>query len=204
MDDFNTKERPRRRDMPQKNRASKTSGPEEQPYTAPYAARKWTSETAETTKASPSRDKRARDESVGEPPERGSLDLSTLRWEPHCDRCGKHMEELQTYGGPGDPCGVDLTGARLVKIYHPISPPPSDEEMDLLHRRSGGMAGSGNVVDKLAKEIGESAAKDLLNRYELAGIEDSVWLCRDCILFEENAHFATSFIDGRLLIRTQP
>ena len=64
----------------------------------------WANDSDYESDAKPCADKRKL--LINPPPENGK-----------CMICGRHVRELETFGGPGDPLVGDFSGAKLVKMF---------------------------------------------------------------------------------------
>ena len=112
--------------------------------------------------------------SINPPPEDG-----------RCECCGKHISELNSYGGPGDPLKGDFTGAKLIKIYRTMAPEGShsydisdcldkDENLD---------------EDKFIEKYSEKDLEKFWFAQQLMDTVEASWECRDCVILGEKDYF---------------
>jgi len=102
------------------------------------------------------------------------LDARDLRI--RCHSCHRHFTNLRSFGGPGDPCVGDFSGAVLIKRWRPSAPILSqDEKQDYLTKY--GQAAFDNLEDA-SQSIG------------------STWECRDCVILESDTKWAAMAYSG--------
>ena len=94
---------------------------------------------------------------------------------PHggkCMICGRHVRELEAFGGPGDPVARDFSGAKLVKQFREELPGyvgKSWECRDCVARP--GPLWAINEEDRLGRPLTEREYIDLRHEIELALME---------------------------------
>lgn len=104
-----------------------------------------------------------------------------------CMRCGKHVSELEPFGGAGDPLVGDFSGAKLVKTFRAMyeGKIPKYEEVDkreteLLKEQNGEY--SREVEETLIKEFGEELLEGYYFYQQVKDTVSASWECRDCII----------------------
>ena len=99
-----------------------------------------------------------------------------------CQRCGKHVDELKPFGGPGDPLVGDFTGAKLVKTFRPgceDKMPALDKVIDRFNVLYE--ADPSTAKEKTIEEFGEELAEE-------AFFYDQLYNTVIADLFRENGH----------------
>ena len=107
-----------------------------------------------------------------------------------CECCGRAMDELTPFGGPGDPLDRDFTGALLIPTYRIDE--PYDEEADNAQcealncfEHDGYQWPRDWMIAKYGKEEGE--------RLFLAGPlnpqDFESWECRDCVILDQDEYW---------------
>lgn len=119
-----------------------------------------------------------------------------------CHCCGRHISDLNPFGGPGDPLVGDFTGALLVKGYRSIGSFDDDEENDdnddteaekvfeeaqRCYEASGFDNPLDWIIDKYGKEEAIMIEFDMACRY--SGYFTDSWECRDCMLLDDDEYF---------------
>jgi hypothetical protein len=122
-----------------------------------------------------------------------------------CDCCGRHISDLNPFGGPGDPLIGDFTGKLLVKGYRSIGSGSFDEEEENDDnddteaekvfeeaQRCYEASGFDNPLDWIIDKYGEKEATKF--EFDMAchcssGYFTDSWECRDCILLDDDEYF---------------
>jgi hypothetical protein len=107
-----------------------------------------------------------------------------------CHCCGRHISELNPFGGPGDPLVGDFTGALLVKMFRRFG--PYDEEADKAFQEAESRykeEGFENEFDYLIHKHGPEKGEELNLRISAYCQTGSSWECRDCAVLDENEYF---------------
>jgi hypothetical protein len=107
-----------------------------------------------------------------------------------CDCCGRHISELEPFGGPGDPLVGDFTGAYLVKGYR--SDGPYVEEVEKAWEEAlkcYEVDGFDHPDSWLINKFGEEEAMAIVFAVELYNQVGSSWECRDCAVLDEDEYF---------------
>ena len=89
-----------------------------------------------------------------------------------CMICGRHVSELESFGGPGDPCLGDFSGAKLTKTFREDDPgyiTAHWECRDCLGRP--GPLWAIDEEDRLGRPLTEREAIDLRYKLELSILE---------------------------------
>lgn len=108
-----------------------------------------------------------------------------------CDVCGRHMSELKPFGGPGDPVAGDFTGEILVKTWRPMGPYNEEAEKaweeaeKAVEETTESKDPRSWLIAKYGKEKGEMLSLAV----EAYGCVGANWLCRDCIVLDEDDYF---------------
>lgn len=103
--------------------------------------------------------------------------------EPHgmrCDCCGREVDDLRAFGGPGDPLLGDLTDAKLVKMFRTVL--PVDQKAEEYFRDCASEEDFDRGLKELTKELCREKAWELSQVLDGGGVCAS-WECRDCAVF---------------------
>jgi hypothetical protein len=95
--------------------------------------------------------------------------------EGRCNLCGRHVSELKPFGGPGDPCVGDFSGALLVKRFRSEGPPLTAEEI-----------AAHETYDEEWEEHGPANAANSFG---------PSWECRDCIVLNDTEYWEVRLQD---------
>lgn len=96
-----------------------------------------------------------------------------------CYICGKDEDELEPFGGAGDPLNGDFTGRKLVKTYRAIYEGPDIEEYENILNK---MNPDASNLKELEDEFGEKEVSDAFQYDQAKSTVGSSWECRDCII----------------------
>ena len=109
-----------------------------------------------------------------------------------CECCRRHVSELPPFGQVGDPLVGDFAGERLVKTWQRMG--PYDEEAERIYNTFFGPCDSAEdrkkALARLVQHYGEEKAEAIYGGVQLASTVEAVWLCRDCIVLEEEERLA--------------
>jgi hypothetical protein len=100
-----------------------------------------------------------------------------------CECCGRHICQLEPYGGPGDPLKGDFTGCSLVKNYRRSG--PYDEEAERAYLEA---SKHNDPRSWMIERYGEEKADSLLDSLQLCGLVGASWECRDCAILDMNEY----------------
>ena len=93
-----------------------------------------------------------------------------------CQACGKHFSELLPYGGPGDPLRGDFGGAKLIRVFRADwKPSETEAEIEEISKR----------VRQAEPGLTEEEYKNAVDEIASGGSVGAIWLCRDCVLLDE-------------------
>lgn len=112
-----------------------------------------------------------------------------------CDCCGRHLSELKPFGKAGDPLVGDFDGELLVKTFR-LEFPPDKELESLWDVHFGDCKTEENLnaaKDIFIQKYGPEKYSQLYYYIEVSGLSGQVrkaWLCRDCILLDDDEYFA--------------
>jgi len=122
---------------------------------------------------------------------RKGIQLNAPPEDARCMCCGRHLDELTPFGGPGDPLVGDFNGALLIKKYRRTG--PYDEEAQEAVKEAQENCTSEDyedvlkwLVEKHGKEKGERFEFSV-EAYEQIG---SSWECRNCAVLNTDEYFA--------------
>lgn len=104
-------------------------------------------------------------------------DSKPLSSDSRCVACGRRERELKPFGGPGDPLVGDFSGEKLVKTWKACWKPAKTE------------ADFKKISDEVRKEepgLTEEEYQMAIDDVASGGSVGSIWLCRDCILLDED------------------
>jgi len=105
-----------------------------------------------------------------------------------CYCCGKSVDELQPFGGPGDPLVGDFKGQLLIKKYRPDYV-LNEEESKLIEENPEIRECDEKEAIKLLKEkYGEGVDEGLWFRGMAAGSVGSSRECRDCAVLDDREY----------------
>ena len=105
-----------------------------------------------------------------------------------CEVCGKHISELQPFGGPDDPLGGVFSGELLVQRFRPMGPYDKAAEKAWQEAEKA-VPGPEDILAWLISKYGEKEANDIslsCQAYETTGAS---WECRDCIGLSMDEYF---------------
>ena len=110
-----------------------------------------------------------------------------------CDVCGKHISELEPFGGPGDPLVGDFNGELLVKRWRPCGP-YSEEAEKAYDKWEEAKKQTPDLKDEdpelwFIAEYGEKKGKELYYGQMAWESPAPSWECRDCAGLDTNEYF---------------
>jgi hypothetical protein len=108
-------------------------------------------------------------------------------WHIRCFCCLRHIDELDAFGGPGDPLVGDFTGAKLVRIYRSLC--RHNEEFERINdeaKKKYLADGFENGNDWIVAKYGEEKASEIMMYDEVVGYISKNFECRDCIVLDDN------------------
>ena len=110
-----------------------------------------------------------------------------------CSCCGKGIDELKPFGGPGDPLVGDFTGRYLVKNYR-CWVPIDDELESILEDGTENYLKYGfkSEEEYATAKYGEEKVKEVLEYSEASCYIENTWECRDCICLDLNEFYERS------------
>ena len=124
-----------------------------------------------------------------------------------CDVCGRHIDGLKLFGGPGDPLEGDFSGRLLLKIYRPMSPYDEEaqrawdeysKENPLLVKFDQPIKDRVRYVeyeeredpaDWFIKKFGKEKGESLYVRGMMLDSSRPSWECRDCVVLNDDEYF---------------
>ena len=114
--------------------------------------------------------------------------------EGRCQCCRRHISELKPFGGPDDPLVGDFSGAMLIKIWRAFGPFCEKEESaykeaQMRFEKEGFLDPMAYLVDK----YGPEEAQHIWGAVEAAGSISSSWVCRDCVLLDQNEYIVKKY-----------
>ena len=125
----------------------------------------------------------------------GGIILNPPPDDGRCEVCGRHMSELEPFGGPGDPLVGDFSGELLVKTFRPDFPLPDEiREVNKRAKKEESIRSKDDFQSWLIANYGEAGRKRLDEIYEAwqeAGFNQvgKSWECRDCIILDNDEYF---------------
>jgi len=126
-----------------------------------------------------------------------------------CDCCGRYLSELKPFGKAGDPLVGDFNGVLLLKTFKPDFPPDEEAEriLDEFFQGCHSEEDHRRARKKLIQTYGEEEAERMQLRVSASNQIGSFWLCRDCIILEDDEFYGTLFERERidaLRLETEP
>ena len=114
---------------------------------------------------------------------------SSFLWEgPRCEVCGRHINFLKPFGGPGDPLDADFSGELLVMRWRPLR--THDEAMEkAVQEADESFPGNVDRIPWLISKFGEKKAHDIYLYCQASDTDQSSWECRDCIGLSDDEYF---------------
>ena len=111
-------------------------------------------------------------------------------WHIRCFCCLRHIDELDAFGGPGDPLVGDFTGAKLVRIYRSWCPHNEEFERILDEAKEKYLAdGFANGDAWIVAKYGKEMALEIETYTEEVGYIRKNFECRDCIVLDDNEFY---------------
>ena len=102
-----------------------------------------------------------------------------------CECCGRHINELKPFGGPGNPLVGDFKGAILVKGFR-YDFPEVENPFDI----SDCLEKNGSLDEnKFIKKYGEKELSRYILIESMEGQVSPSWECRDCIVLDTKEHY---------------
>lgn len=96
-----------------------------------------------------------------------------------CYACGKDEEELEPFGGVGDPLVGDFNGRKLVKTYRALYEGPNIEKYEVILDELNPNASN---IKELEDKFGLEEVEKAFNYDQAKNTVGSSWECRDCII----------------------
>ena len=107
-----------------------------------------------------------------------------------CECCGRHINQLNPYGGPGDPLKGDFTGAYLVKLFRPTGPYNDEAETAVKEAWKYSEAKTFEEAERwLIQKYGSKKTEEFLFAIEMNNCIGKSWECRDCAILYEDEYF---------------
>lgn len=103
-----------------------------------------------------------------------------------CEVCGRHVSELEPFGGPGDPLVGDFTGELLVKGFRPDFPLPDEIKRA---QKEESIRSRHDFDSWFIANYGEDEMKRLDKIFEVFNQVGTSWECRDCIVLDDDEYF---------------
>jgi hypothetical protein len=104
-----------------------------------------------------------------------------------CVCCGKHINDLKPFPGPGY-----YEGALLAKRFRPMAPP--DEEVDRVWEEFFGGClseeGETKAEERLIKAFGKEKAEEIMLHASASSGFEASWECQQCIGLSTDEYFA--------------
>jgi len=101
------------------------------------------------------------------------------------------MDELNPFGGPGDPLVGDFSGELLLKTTRPDYVPTEEERKIAEEFWPGHETDEGyeKAREMLIERYGEEEGEILIQRIMAEGTFSASWECRDCIVLSDEDFF---------------
>ena len=100
-----------------------------------------------------------------------------------CERCGKHVSELKSFGGPGDPLVGDFTGAFLVKNFRSMyEGEPIEQYEKVLSEYKYDAEKLTDNISELQEKYGEVLIDSVFTYAQLCDTITASWECRNCFI----------------------
>jgi len=125
----------------------------------------------------------------------GRIFINALPHRGRCQVCGKHINELKPFGGPGDPLVGDLSGEFLVKRWRSAGLYDAADEKAWQEAEKS-VRDPKDILPWLISKYGEKKAFDIYFSCQAYGMIGPSWECRDCIVLRDDEYFEA--IDRRL------
>jgi hypothetical protein len=107
-----------------------------------------------------------------------------------CYCCGRHISELEPFEKDEDDFVFDLDGEYLVKAWRPAGPYDEGAEQAVREAEQRfSEEGFDGPLEWLIDVYGEGKGKSLMYAAEAFGTSCADWLCRDCIVLDEDEYF---------------
>lgn len=118
----------------------------------------------------------------------GRIALNPPPHDGRCQVCGRHLSEVEPFGGPGDPLDGDFTGELLVKNFRPLVPYIS-EAQEAWRKIEEKFDEIDEALPWFISNFGEEKGEALLLSLLAYRSTESSWECRRCIILHENEYF---------------
>jgi hypothetical protein len=107
-----------------------------------------------------------------------------------CECCGRHISELEPFGGPGDPLVGDFTGALLVKKFRPDGPYNNEAETAVAEALKHCDSDDFDcALEWMIKEYGQEKGTELFDLASAYRSVGAIWECRNCSKLNVNEYF---------------
>jgi hypothetical protein len=112
-----------------------------------------------------------------------------------CSCCKRHISQLKPFGKAGDPLVGDFNGALLIKTYRCDFPPDEEAEkiMDEFYQDCHSEEDRWKAIGRLIERYGKEEAENIQIRASMSSQVGSFWLCRDCIILDEDEFYEKLF-----------
>jgi hypothetical protein len=126
---------------------------------------------------------------------RPGINLNAPPSDGRCDCCKRHLSELKPYGKAGDPLVGDFDGALLIKTFRGDFPPDEEAEriMDEFFQDCRSEEDYKKAKERLIQKYGEEEAENINLRACASSQIGAFWLCRDCIILNEDEFYEKRF-----------
>lgn len=132
--------------------------------------------------------------------EKKTLTINPPPQDKKCERCGRHVSELNPYGEAGDPLRGNFKGQLLVKTFRGMTDKPksfydkypeqieAQKNLELLCQEYENALSTSNIEDfdktlkQIEEKLGKEKAESLWFYMQAKDTISPSWECRDCIL----------------------
>jgi len=105
-----------------------------------------------------------------------------------CEVCGRHIKELKSFGGPGDPVVGDFTGRLLVWRYRRLAPYDQEAQKTWAEAEKE-VQDPDDTLPWLINKYGKKKAEQIHFLVQAYDSVDASWECRDCIVLDDTGYF---------------